>query len=533
MLADSGQIREWVAIGSDISDRKQAEQKVQELNQILEQRVIERTAQLAAANESLQGAKTAAETASRAKSQFLANMSHELRTPLNGILGYTQLLLKDSHSQIQRERLAIVQQCGEHLLDLVNDLLSLAKIEAQKLELYSQPLHLPTFLQGVADMCCLSATSKQLQWCYDAAEIDSLNAWVLADDKRLRQVLLNLLSNAIKYTESGGITLQVNLLSQTQERLFLKFRVTDTGIGIASDEIERIFQPFEQGDVCWQRHIEGTGLGLAISQRLVQLMGSQLQVTSELGRGSTFWFDLELPLSLECYLPQENSQENQFIVGVAKPAPRILVAEPLDRERLILVNFLDSLGFLINTASDSAILQDKVTVFEPQLLVVAEELLSLEPAIQSQLHQQLQAQEVKMITLATKELAEPNQPLVAASDAFLSKPIRFQRLLDTISELLPIEWIYANPTTKIYPKFVALSASAGYARDKNSLIPPPPAELERFYKLAYKGDIKGLREQAAQLEQEPCYGEFARTILTLARNFQEKEIRQLIDRFRQ
>lgn len=249
----------------------------------LEQAVQERTAQLSEAKER-------AEVASRAKSAFLANMSHELRTPLNGILGYAQVLQRDKVlDEQQLARLNVIQQSGEHLLTLINDVLDFAKIEAGKQELFPTDIPLHEILHVIAKIVRVKAEQQGLHFVCDLAP--DLPRVVNADEKRLRQVLLNLLYNAVKFTERGEVRLLVRFTPPSR----LRFEVQDTGIGIGEDQRERLFQPFEQvGDAA--RRFGGTGLGLAISRQFVRLMGGDIQLESRLGEGSSFWFEVNLPV---------------------------------------------------------------------------------------------------------------------------------------------------------------------------------------------------------------------------------------------
>ncbi|MFP4893479.1 ATP-binding protein [Paraburkholderia sp. EG304] len=231
-------------------------------------------------------ARDEAEAANKAKDQFLANISHELRTPLNGILGYAQILRRDEAlGTQQRSRVLVIEQSGTHLLTLINDLLEFARIGAGRIELQPGDVLLAPFLEMLAELISVPAREKGLtQTCMIAPRLPKV---IRADEKRLRQVLLNLLSNAVKFTDHGEVAFMVGQGRADNVR----FEVRDTGIGIKPDHIERIFQPFEQaGDS--ERRSAGVGLGLAISQHLVRLMGSEIHVESEHGRGSRFWFDL-------------------------------------------------------------------------------------------------------------------------------------------------------------------------------------------------------------------------------------------------
>ena len=250
------------------------------------------------------GARRVAEAASRAKSEFLATMSHELRTPLNAVLGYAQILARDTTlTARQRDRLTVIYQSGEHLLTLINEVLDVAKIEAGKLGLEPSVVPLTTFLATIREIILIKAQEKGLDLNWNIAP--DLPQAIYADERRLRQVLLNLLANAVKFTDRGRVRVSITIAGPAR----LHFRVQDTGIGMSADQLQRLFQPFEQvGEE--RRRTGGTGLGLAISRSLVRLMGADIQVESQLGAGSTFWFELDLPVvNVEplASVPEDNS----------------------------------------------------------------------------------------------------------------------------------------------------------------------------------------------------------------------------------
>ncbi|HJV70336.1 response regulator [Ideonella sp.] len=383
-------------------------------------------------------ARHAAEAANRAKSEFLAGMSHELRTPLNAVLGYAQLLsMEGGLSARQARGLNTIHKSGEHLLALINDILDLARIEAGRTELNPAPVNLSDLLQTVVNLMRVKADEKRLAFVFDAGA--GLPEAVLADERRLSQVLLNLLGNAIKFTDNGTVTLRACGEPKGPAQVLLRLDVEDTGVGMRPDDMERIFEPFEQvGDV--QRRSGGTGLGLAITRALVNDMGGQVQVSSELGLGSRFRVELPLPVV------QPAQATPRQVPGVARypgPPRRVLVVDDVAENRALLCDFLTNAGFEVAQASDGSELLAAARSFRPDLILMDSVMPSVDGVEATRrLRRDAALAAVPVIALSASATAEHRAAcLQAGVNVFLTKPVSLEALQAHIGQQLGLQWI--------------------------------------------------------------------------------------------
>ncbi len=475
----------------------------------LETIVAARTRELEANREQLVVARDAADAANRAKSTFLAHMSHELRTPLNGILGYAQVLARDpAQPEPTRERLQVIIRSGEHLLTLINDVLDLARVEAGQLHLRAADFSPAQLARGVAEIVRARCEEKRLA--FDVRLAPGLPRLVRTDEQKLRQVLLNLLGNAVKFTERGRVVLEIAPAADGRVR----FLVEDTGRGIAPEVLPLLFQPFATTE---QREA-GTGLGLALSRSMVELLGGRIQVASEVGRGTRFWFDLPLP-EVGSAAPQEVAAANR-IIGVVGGARRLLVVDDDATNRAVLRELLVPLGFAVSEAADGlsalalaraerphAVLLDLRFPNGLDGLTIARELRA-EPA--------LATTKIFAVSASVFE-SDRHQAFAAGCDAFLAKPFKDDQLFALLETHLGLKWVRAGA-----------DGSGAVSAAEVEAVPLPEETRAQLLELARRGDVLRLRARLAELGAEPRFAAEIATLDALAASYQMKRLREVL-----
>ncbi|MEM9771500.1 MAG: ATP-binding protein [Cyanobacteria bacterium P01_D01_bin.73] len=483
--------------------------RLKQLNEDLEDRVARRTEKLAQAT-------AQAEEANASKSRFLANMSHELRTPLNGIMGYAQVLQQMPQMPgVGRDRLKTIYQCGAYLLALINDILDISKVDAGKMELNPGVLHLPALLETVVELCRVRANLKGVNC---ELQVDpELPMGVEADEKRLQQVLLNLLGNGVKFTEVGTVILRVTRGSGDQVR----FAVEDTGVGMAPEDVEEIFQSFQQvGDR--RNQAEGTGLGLAICQKLVHLMGGEIQVRSEQGVGSVFSFSIDMP-RVENWSEQLQQDGEGQIIGIRDDRkPVVLVIDDKWENRSVLTHLLNPIGFKVYEAADGQTGLELALRLRPDLIISdwsmpgmkASEMIRRVRAIKDLVHTPLLVSSASVFDTDRHQILE-----VGASD-FLNKPINAMELFRKLEHHLNLSWIYGDSDSQ-----------QEQVTDTTNTIFPNAASIAELRTLAMQGSINNIIRYVDDLvKQDSTLRPFAEQIRKYAQAFDDEAILTYLER---
>lgn len=550
----NGKIIYAISAFQDISQRKQAEELLANYNRTLETEVEQRT-------QELEKAKKAAETADRAKTFFLAKMSHELRTPLNAILGFSQTIARSSNlTPQQKDNLSIIRSNGEHLLNLIEQVLDLSKIEAGQMSLNQTNFDLYQLLDEMAKMFQLKAKQKGLQLNYDFTP--EVPQYIQTDRVKLRQILINLLNNAIKFTQEGAVTIKVSFKEKSDSERekhatldTLVFEVRDTGPGIAVHELDRLFQAFSQTSL-GQKNQEGTGLGLTISRQFVQMMGGDIRVESEIDRGTLFTFEIEIKIVDS--IDNDAKKITQQAIGLEanQPPYRILVVDD-DRDNCqLLEQMLSPIGFELKKGNNGKKAIELWQSWQPQLILMDLQM----PVIDGyQAIRQIRSFEAKNSSLLYKEeardyLDKPETKIIAMTasildreriaaeeagcDDFISKPFQENTIFNILQKHLGVRYIYQRqpvketdkstfpfPSNSFYSSFLLNSPSIADNREGsqkpklNQLLETKLSEdwVDRMKQAIVKADftlIRDLIEQIAKHDRK-----FAQILQNLLNDF--------------
>jgi len=454
LLVDGKRIDPWLEISAqpamidgskhvvlaicDITERKQAEEalrQAKEESEELNERLMEATAQ---ANHMA----AEAARANAAKSQFLANMSHEIRTPMNAIIGFSDLLAEEDLADSQREHIATIQESGQSLLELINDILDISKIEAGQLGIEAVVCSLSRMLDSVEELISIKARQKGLD--FKILQADGLPAQIRTDPMRLRQCLLNLVGNAVKFTERGHVHVRVSPV-EDDGKLLIRIDVIDTGIGIPTDRRQAIFQLFTQADGTTTRKYGGTGLGLAITKQLVELLGGRIDLKSDLGKGSTF--SLTIPAGLDATsLPAPGDsgtadELNAECKRADKPrldlSGRVLVAEDVPANQMLIGQILEKAGIEVSMAADGTEAIDKA-LSESFDVILMDVQMPRTNGREATRRPRKRGLTTPIIALTAEAMTgDEKKCLDAGCDEYLSKPINREELLETLGSYLP------------------------------------------------------------------------------------------------
>ena len=494
-----------------LSALQKSNDQLAESNRSLEDSVKERTVQLERAVSHAEDARARAEAANVAKSTFLANMSHELRTPLNAILGFAQLMRRDHElSPKHGETLETIESSGEHLLTLINDVLDVSKIEAGQIALEAEPVDLHSLLEDVRAMFELRASEKGLA--LDVNITEEVPRVAHLDKGKIGQVLINLLGNAVKFTTDGHVTLRVDATQQDSHGKFA-FEVEDSGPGMSAEELEHLFEPFTQADA-GRRAQQGAGLGLHLSRTFVELMGGQLEVDSQVGRGSTFRFEILAELGPDGAIDPALETRHVMSIAPGQRHCRILVVEDMRESRLLLSAFMEDLGFETRCASDGREALAVWKEWKPHLVWMDIRMPVMDGLEATRrIKDQPQGKDTAVIALTASAFEEERERILAhGCDDFVRKPFREDDLIDIMTRHLGLQFTHV----------AAPEAKTGLLSEELELGTLPDGWLPQLQTAGVRADADRVHELLDEIRDE--HPEVARTIAALVRDYKFNDI---------
>jgi PAS domain S-box-containing protein len=493
----------------DITERKLSENELRQYRDQLEDTVQQRTEELLLARD-------AAEAANKAKSTFLANMSHELRTPLNAILGFSLLMSEDQTlSPNHRETLGIINNSGKHLLQLINDVLEIAKIEAGKLQLEITTFDLHELVREVMEMMRLRAQQKNLQLTLDQS-LD-FPRHIRSDEARMRQIIVNLVSNAVKFTDAGSVTVRLGKLKAS-----LLIEIEDTGPGISEENQQNLFKPFVQ--LSTEANQDGTGLGLSIVRQIVNMMEGRITLKSSPDKGTLFRIELPLQEAHETDLPQLAEKQYTRVIGLkpGHPAYRILIVEDQQENRLLLRKLLEPLDFELREAVNG---KEAVTLFEqwqPHLIF-----MDIRMPVMDGLEatRRIKASDTgaqtHIVAITAHALEEERKEILAVGcDDFIRKPYTKAELMDALTRHLDVDFIYEEKATK------ETASTAKEQLDATALTDLPGDLLNDLEQALVRLDTEAVNRAIEEIR--PHAPSVAQTLNSAAENLQLGKILQMI-----
>ena len=518
------------------TELRQAEEELRMSHLELEQRVEERTSELIEANnrltfeiaerlqaqqalmdsaEELRNAKEAAEAANSAKSAFLANITHEIRTPMNAILGFSELMLRDQKlTATQRRNLGIIKRSGDHLLNLINEVLEMSKIEAGRIELNPIDFDLYTLVFDIKDMFQLRAKSKGLKLTVKVP--DDLPHFILADKNKLKQIIINLLGNAIKFTENGEISLAFDVSRNCFKTTHLIAEISDTGSGISEDEIPLLFEAFEQTSNVLNKK-EGTGLGLTISREYARLMGGDIKVESRVGQGSKF--RLEIPITEAKATARRNKSENRLVAGLqpGQGEIRILVADDNRANRELLENLLKGVGFITKAVSNGEEALFEYKRWNPQLIALDMRMPVIDGfEVIRTIREKETGRKIPIISITASAFEELKEDVFrAGATEYIRKPFSENEIFEAIKNCLDVRYIYEE----------AKSNGKNELSDEltlKTIIDIPEPLVVKMQQATLSADLDQLLEYIVQLSGK--WPQLAAKLRDMAENFKYDEL---------